>query len=410
MIFPGWTIARAIPYKYLAGLITGEFSLTGGVIRHAAGSAQAGQIVAHLLPASSSLLNLVPGLNFLPGLVANFQLQGISSQIKTVAEMTQINSYRLMQLSTQLNSLSQATQHVIQLATGTAILSGLTLAVGSLGFVVVNKKLNAIDEKLQTIRVSIQEIKEFLELGERAELRAALNDLLKVGEMNNASHRDKILNDRRQTLMKLNEKYKELLVHAKSIETIAANEEYFSLTGLAYSRCTAELGMFNMASQEIHELYTFWKEQARRAAKDRLIGSYPERFLASDFSSIVPVSALVSWLDFAYDERKGYEWIDDLRNKMDEPWYKKGIQKFTKGGGLSRSLGVGLHEEQTVIIPTLQKLLARNSVFEGYVSQYELLEKYELTPSEFDQKLAQLPEESVIDDCYILQLDSEKIA
>lgn len=406
MIFPGWTIARAIPYKYLAGLLTGEFSLTGGVIRHAAGSAQAGQIVAHLLPA----LNLVPGLNFIPGFAANFQLYGISKQISNVAEMTQINSYRLLQLSTQLSSVSQATQQIIQLATGTAILSGLSLAVSSFGFVIVSKKLNAIDEKLQTIRSDIQEIKEFLELGEHAELKAALNDLLKVGEMSNASHRDKILNDRRQTLMKLNEKYKELLIRAKSIETAAANEEYFALTGLAYCRCTAELGMFNLASREIRELYAFWKEQACRSARELLLGSYPERFLASDFSYIVPVSALVSWLDFAHDEQKGYEWIDDLRRKIDEPWYKKGLQKFTKGGGLSRSIGAGLHEEQTMIIPTLQKLLARKNVFEGYVSQYELLEQYQLTPSEFEQKCAELPEDAVVDDFYILQVDSEGIA
>lgn len=44
-MLPGWTVARAIPFDIFAGLITGQYKLYGGVIRHAAGTPYAGQIV-----------------------------------------------------------------------------------------------------------------------------------------------------------------------------------------------------------------------------------------------------------------------------------------------------------------------------------------------------------------------------
>ena len=407
MIFPGWTIARAIPYKYLAGLVTGQYSLTGSVIRVAAGTARGGQIIAHLLPATS---NFIPGLNWIPGLVANFQLQNLSgkvsvlgTKIDSLATITRLNSYRLAQLSGQVTSLSEVTHNVLQLAAGTALLSGLSLAVSSVGFLVVNKKLNAIDGRLKEIQKDVKAIKDFLELRERAELRAALSDLLKVGDMKDASIRNNILIDRRKTLMDLNEKYKELFEHSQTLGTIAANEEYFALTALAYTRCTAELGMYDTAQKEMQALSTFWDTHARRIVDEHLLGQYPERFLASDFAEDVPVSALVSWLDFAKGEKKGYEWIDELRQNMNEPWYTKSWQKLTKGGGLNRSIGIGIEKEKDVIIPTLQKVVSRHNIFEGYVAQYEMLANYEMTPSALEQHIAELPPESAVEGHYILK-------
>lgn len=31
MIFPGWIIARAIPYELIAGILLGKYKITGGV-------------------------------------------------------------------------------------------------------------------------------------------------------------------------------------------------------------------------------------------------------------------------------------------------------------------------------------------------------------------------------------------
>jgi hypothetical protein len=49
MVFPGWEVARVIPPDVIMGLWTGQYKLYGGVIRWAAGTDNAGQIVRHLL-------------------------------------------------------------------------------------------------------------------------------------------------------------------------------------------------------------------------------------------------------------------------------------------------------------------------------------------------------------------------
>ncbi|HEY9690481.1 MAG TPA: hypothetical protein V6D46_10850, partial [Coleofasciculaceae cyanobacterium] len=70
-MIPAWTIARAIPFELLLGLAAGQYQLYGGVIRWAAGTPHAGQIVRHLIPVSSDVFSAIPGLDFIPGIIAN---------------------------------------------------------------------------------------------------------------------------------------------------------------------------------------------------------------------------------------------------------------------------------------------------------------------------------------------------
>jgi hypothetical protein len=378
--------------EFWTGIVAGQYDLTGGVIRHAAGSELGGQIVAHLLPAGSALGNLVPGLNFIPGLLANFQISNLSGKIDSLSQMASTNLHALNQLSASVQTVSESTQHILTLATGTALLSGLSLGVSCVGFVAMNKKLKSIDGRLQKIEKDIKEIKDFLELSERAELRSSLSDLLKIPEMKNEGHRNNILNDRRQTLMKINEKYKERLSNSDKVETAVANEEYFCLTGLSYVRCTAEMGMFEIARKEMEELYEFWHVEARRIANDLLIVNCPERFLLRNYAEDIPISAIASWMDFSQDEKKGFLWIDELRQKPDDPWYRK----FCKQAFLPTL-------EKSLIIPTLHKLINRDKIFQGYVAQHELMETYQTEPSQIERRLIEMGEENAIDGHFIFQ-------
>jgi hypothetical protein len=394
-MIPGWTIARAIPYETLISLAIGQYQLHGGVIRWAAGTPNAGQIVRHLIPVGLNPLGIIPGLDFIPGIVANIQLRNLKN-------MTQSNTYQLTQLSGQIHTLSQSTQQVLQIATGTAILSGLGLVVSSIGFAAINNKLNTIDGRLKEVQKDVQAIKYFLESSERAKLFAALNALLKIDSRTAPEHRHTILHASRNTLAEINTRYRELLSEASTIETAMANEEYFSLTALAQARCTAELGMLDIAHKEVKEMNIFWQAQAHRVSKEILLGKHPERFLATDFVDIVSVAELIQWLEFVYEEKKGLGWIDELRRKINEAWYSKGW--FSQdGSGLNQNVGIGFIKEQQMLIPALRKLIARGSVFEGYVAQYELLEEQQMKPSEFEYKLASLPESSSIDGYLILE-------
>lgn len=396
MILPGWILSRTIPSDVLVGLITGQYKIYGGVIRWVAGTPKAGQIVRHLIPVGgTNLLNPIPGLNFIPGIIANIQL----NELKNIALD---NKYQLMQLSGQIFSLSQTTQQILQIATGTAILSGLGLAVSTIGFVAINNKLNTIDNRLKEIQKDVQAIRSFLESRERAELYSALSELLKIDAKTAANHRHTMLHNSRNTLARINMRYREVLSEANTIEAAMAAEEYFALTALAQIRCTAELGMLDIAYKEIEEANSFWQKEAHRVAQKILIGDYPERFLASDFVENVSVSELTQWLDFVYEDQKGYVWIDELRTKINECWYSKG---FLKGGGsgLNRNVGIGLEKEQKMVIPAMRKLIARSTVLEGYMTQYEILETQQMMPSEFEQKIKELPESSAVDGYLILE-------
>jgi hypothetical protein len=394
-MIPGWTVARAIPYDVLIGLATGKYQSYGGVIRWAAGTANAGQIVRHLIPVSLNPLSVIPGLDFIPGIIANIQL----NQLK---ELTRFNTYQLMELSGQISNLSQVTEQILKIATGTAVLSGLGLAVSCISFVAINDKLNTIDGKLKEIQKDIQAIKYFLESSERAKLFAALSALLKIDIKTASEHRHTILHNSRNVLSEINMRYRELLLEASTIETAMAHEEYFALTALAQVRCTAELGMFDIAYKEIQEMNLFWQAQAHRISKEVLIGKYPERFLATDFVDEVSLAELTQWLDFVYEEKKGLAWIDEFRLKINQKWYSKGWFSGS-GSGLSQNVGIGLEKEKQMLIPALRKLIARGEVFEGYVAQYELLEEQKMKPSEFEYQLGNLPESLAINSYIILE-------
>lgn len=376
MISPlvGWSVVRAIPPELWSGLITGQYKLYGGVIRGAAGTAQAGQIIRHLIPVNVPSLDLVTGL---------------------------VNTYQLHRISGKVNALTGITQQVLQMATGTMALSGLNVAISSMGFIALSQQLRAVDNKLSEIQKDVRAIRTLLERAERAELRAAIQDVLNIDTTTSVEHRHTILHNTRSTLARIRERYTELLASADSPELAIGYEEYFCITGLMQVRCTAELGMIGVARRELTTITEVWQKEARRVAKTLLVDPNPERFLASDFVQDVPIASLVEWLDFAYSEEKGYIWIDELRQKT-QPWYS---QSWLPKPSLKYGAN-GFPRERELVLPALRKLVARNNVFEGYTTQYELLAAQNMRPSEFETMIQSLPPDSVVDGFVILQPDS----
>lgn len=212
MVFPGWNVVNAIPIHVWGGLIARRYQLYGGVVRWAAGTANAGQIVCHLIPATFNPLSIMPGLSFIPGFIADLQLKEANSQLKEIKDITLFNTYQLAPGSGQISSLSQITQQVLQMATGTAMLSGLGLAVSCIGFAALNNKLNKIDGRLKEVQKDVQDIKYFLESSEGAKLLSALNELLNIDSNTSAEHRHTILHNSRQNLAEINMRYRELYI------------------------------------------------------------------------------------------------------------------------------------------------------------------------------------------------------
>jgi hypothetical protein len=406
----GLTVARAIPSEVVLGLMTGQYKLYGGVIRWATGTEYAGQIVRHLLPVAAQTIggSFLEPIADVVGAVNTYQLHRLLGQVAA-------NTFQLQVLSGQVNTLTAATQQVLQIATGTMFLSGLNLAVTAVDFAILNEKLKRLEGKLSEIQAEVRAIRALLELEERSRLGAALRDLLNVVNIKNEDHRHTMLFNSKNVLAPISLKYKELLACAETLEIAMAYEEYFCLTSLAHARCLAELGMLEMAYRDLEETSGFWTEQARRIANEFLLSKNPERFLFSDFAQDVPVSRLVEWLDFAYEEEKGYGWIDELRGKT-TPWYLQGDygEAVKSSGQVISSMGKmftkrissakvdEMGRERERIIPSFQKLVARNNVLEGYKAQYELLEAHNMIPSDFENKVAMLASEAT-DGYLILQ-------
>ncbi len=386
------TVTRAIPPDVMTGLMTGQFKLHGGVIRGASGTQHAGQIIRHLLPVTEQTIGTPI-------------LAPISRALDAV------NTYQLHGISGQVNALTATTQQVLQIATGTMVLSGLNLAVTAVGFAVLNEKLKSLEGQLNEIQQEVQAIRTLMELEERARLGAALRDLLNIVAIKNLDHRHTMLFNSKNILAPINLKYKELLAGAETLETAMAYEEYFCITSLAHARCLAELKMLEMANRDLDEASTFWKKQAQRIANEFLLGENPERFLFSDFAQDVPVFVLVEWLDFAYQEEKGYRWIDELR-EQNRSWYaqdgKIGTKRFSSVSKIFNRENKAvklteLDQDRKWVMPSFQKLVARSNVFEGYKAQYELLEANNVTPSEFESQVALLAQTAAVDGFLILQ-------
>ena len=382
----GLEVTRQIPAEVATGLLTGRYSLHGGVIRYAVGTEHAGQIVRHLLPVAKGTLDV------------GFDL--FTSPVSAVFEA--FNSYQLMKVLRNLDALQAATQQVLHIATGTMLLSGLTLTASAVGFAAIGRRLNQLEGKLNELQKDVRAIRYLLELEERSRLEAAVKDLRYGIETENPTNRRALLFNARNVLGPVSLKYRALLAdHDKTLEEAIVCEEYYFLTSLAHARCIAELGMLDVAARELGEMQIFWQAEARYIANHHLLGESPERFLHSDFAESVPITTLIGWLDFAHGEPKGYDWVDELRQKT-APWYAKGWRDTLP----KRLISYQLPKETARVMPSLQKLVAKNDVLEGYTGQYDLLRESDITPSAFDRELAEVVERSNIDDFLILSSSS----
>jgi len=244
----GFTLARAIPDSVLSGVLSGTYKIFGGVVRN-----DAGQIVAHLVNAGN------------PGDI----LSTFLSPVNTV--FSGLNTYQLYRIGADI-------QQLIGLAQASMVMSGLTLAVSSAGFLFLNNKLNKIDKKLEEMAADLKYIRNFLELQERARLVSALRVIRELAQIDDTSAKTQMLINSRQTLGEIHEKYKTLLINDKNVRKLMPVEEYFTITAIGHALCSAELGMYDQATNDLLESRLTWREAAKSFVGEQVIGKEPQRF------------------------------------------------------------------------------------------------------------------------------------
>jgi hypothetical protein len=378
----GFTLTRSLPDKALIGVLTGAYKIYGGVIRD-----NAGHIVAHLVNGASSLSLLNPVAAIATGALSavnTYQLHKIGKDIHVLQDSVSA-------LGVSVSALQDATTQIVGLAKGTMVLSGLTLTVSAASFYFLNKKLSKIDERLTHIAKDVKEIKEFLESQERAQLAAALSNLLGITNELDSNTRTHLLVSSRQALGVVHQRYRGQLKKAATLNALLSIEEYFSITALSHALCSAELDMHTQAYDELKQAHQVWRTEARRVCVDVVLGDEPERFLDCRYANAVKTDELFDWLDFSYETEKELGWIDELRNKP--TWWPDRHRDLT--------------DVEKGEIEAMKKLVARNRVYEGYISQYSLLAAQQNRPSAVQSYFNSIPDSEKVDDCLVFVNQAE---
>ena len=287
----GLTVSRQIPIEFLGGLLSGAYSLHGGVIRNGTG-----QIVAHLVSggATSALTSLIPGVNVLSALGTNAQLYSLGRDVATI---------------------QSTLTDVLSIATTGAVLSGLGLVTSIVGFAFLHKRMVAMDKRLTVILDEVKDIKQTLSNQDLANLRSA------VKLMQHAEHAD-TREVKHGKLLQANEAFTKLIyiygqqwAGAKDVKQVPFLEDCYTLAFTGASLTNSELGMYEVASKEFEEHYQFWKTTAQRHVKSQLLAEDPQRLLKDTTAKILPIRQLIKIMDFAHDSKKGIDWIDELRTQ-----------------------------------------------------------------------------------------------
>ena len=165
--FSGWTVDRTIPKELLMYLLSDQMVLSGGVIRWAAGTPNAGQIVRHLLP--PTITDLQPHLH-LPTTGAHLLLRLMSNDISPS------------------QSAFQMTNQLLNLTNRSLFLSGLNVFAIAISFKFLSAKIDKLNSQ-------VGEILDLLKTQGRTKLKARIEELRTLETISTEDRRMSILSN-----------------------------------------------------------------------------------------------------------------------------------------------------------------------------------------------------------------------
>lgn len=280
----GLAVVREIPSQTLAGLLTGAYSLHGGVVRDAGG-----RIVAHLLSSGPGDLikATIPGLNVLSSLVGSGQIYSLS---RDVAELRVL------------------VESVMTVATAGAALSGIGLIANVAGTAFLSRKLDAVQSQLANIERLLKE--QHLSV-----LKGAVDNLRHAEHAADRETRKAMLVSAKTDFSKSAHFYGGQLADSRTVPELLALEDSFSLAAIGSALCLSELGVHGAAAADFEGHYERWRPLAQKHVQQHLLGDAPQRLLGEALVDDVPAAELVQALDFAHSTSKSWGWIDELRRE-----------------------------------------------------------------------------------------------
>ena len=350
----GLTLARQVPIEMIGGLLSGSYSLHGGVVRNGAG-----QIVAHLATVGASgFTSLVPGLNVLSSAVANGQLLMLAKDVK---------------------GLQSAVASVLNVAATGAALSGVGLVVSIAGFAYLSKRFDQLEKLLG-------DVKDLIEARNLADLKAAMGYMKNAEEIDGVSHdnRRSLLLEAQKNFSTLAHLYGDLWAKAADPKQVRALESFYALAFTGASIANSELGMNEVAARQFSEHLEQWKRTARLQVKERVVG---KDLLKSVSADVVTTSEFVKLLDFAHDSQRGIDWLDDLRPKETKSW----IPQFSK------AISNPWEKSDLGMIDTAKRWQQRSAVLESHEAHLFFLAEKKHSVGQFSRGLLKAANDNDLD-------------
>lgn len=334
----GFHVLRQVPQEFTSAIKQGIYTLHGGVIREAVN----GRIVAHL-----AMPNLASTLA---------QAVGSIPVVGGVLDAVQIY---------QLSALSQKVQQVLSLSLASTTLSGLGLATSLVGFVLLDRRMKAIDGQ-------IAQVKSWLSSASEGQLRAAVSDLSHAARAGDLETRRHLILSAKSTFTSLSHHYREQAAATKSLREFELREELCMTAMLGSVMCTSHLGLLAPATEDMKAFHRDWSIMARRQLKQMLDLDNAARLLDGRYAKALPASELIALLDFANDKPQGILWIDELR------------QNF----GRAAMLSSGFRPVGDDAIRSAIRLRARSDVLESYCAHFDYLQQHGLDLGAFERLVA----------------------
>ncbi|MGB5599432.1 MAG: hypothetical protein WBM66_12000 [Thiothrix litoralis] len=167
-----------------------------------------------------------------------------------------------------------------------------------------------------------------------------------------------------------------------------AAEEYFTITAIGHSLCSAELDMYDQAVNDLNDAQAVWQSSSRAFVKHHVITDNAQRFLTKDYVKHIGSAEVIEWVDFAESTSDGMGILDRLRG---EP------QKMSFGWSMLK----GIDNEEKLNLEVSRKIIARNKILQGYADQLKYLSQIKQKPSTVQNLMNSIPDDNSVGGCYI---------
>ena len=322
---------QQMPQQLIEGLLSGSYAANGGVITDAAGN--------------------------MLGLVATTAADG---GFGPLAIVSRIGS------NIQLYRLSAEVQKVLTYSVATTALAGLGLAVSLGGFVYLARRMGVLEKRLSQIERDTKEIIDILITKIASEFQGALDDYRVASTIHEEHLRQSILLRAQREFGNHAHFFKARMERSSKFIDVVAAEGYFVLAALGHTMCSSDLGMWDESHQALSSHHSDWHDFAKRKTHSLLSLDSPTRLLHRQYVDELPTDTLVKILDFAHDQPRGIEWVDELRRELSDR---------------TMIMAVGRVDREN--IEFVKVLRARHETLTGYLGHFEYLAKQRIPVSNF---------------------------